>query len=67
MDNHYFCIDSNFFRFGQYLNTVDGPHKVDRGDKTKQCQDKNGDVLTHLVLFDFKVTKKSQWNCSNRV
>jgi hypothetical protein len=68
MDDYYFCIDFNFFRFGQFLNTVDGPHKVDRRDKTKQRQDKNCDFLSFLVLLLVPiVATKSQWSCSNRV
>jgi hypothetical protein len=44
MNNHYFGIDVNVFLFGKFPDTVNGPHKVDSGDKAKQNQDVKAEV-----------------------
>jgi hypothetical protein len=38
MNNHYFGIDANVFIFNKFPDMVNGPHKVDSGDKAKQSQ-----------------------------
>ncbi len=45
MNNHYFGVDFNVFLFGKFPDTVNGPHKVDSGDKAKQSQDVKDGVL----------------------
>ena len=64
MNNHYLSINLKVFLFGKFPDTVNGPHKIDSGDKAKQSHDVKDDKWTKEVI---KVERNSQKNCSNRV
>ena len=68
MDNHYFGINDNFFLFGEFPNTVDGPHKVNSVNKAEQGQDVKAYKSNFKMTGDVsKVERYSQKNCSNRI
>jgi hypothetical protein len=52
MKNHYFGVDVNVFRFGQLPDTVNGPQKVNSGDKAKESQDVKAHDFIFLVIMD---------------
>jgi hypothetical protein len=57
MNNHYFGVDVNVFLFGKFPDTVNGPHKVNSGDKAKQSQDVIDD---HIINELLEVLRDSQ-------